>query len=98
MNLFFNLPYELQNYIYTFDTTFKKKYDIVLKQFENKFDVASACGYVFPKKSIDSLLQDIYHTIIWYEYNEKYTIQKHTIPQCDCYFCRVANEMIPYKI
>mgnify|MGYP000167204440 CR=1 FL=1 len=66
MNLFFDrLPAEIQGYIYTYDNTYRDKFDTVITQLNYKHDVASACGYHFPKQSLECLLKKIHATVIF---------------------------------
>ena len=77
MNLFFDrLPTEIQGYIYTYDNTYRDKFDNVITQLNYKHDVASACGYHFPKQSLEGLLQRLFKSL-----------HRKENP-CNCYFCR----------
>ena len=91
MNLFFDkLPNEIQSLIYEFDTTYYEIFNKVIKELNYKHDLASSCGYEFPGKSIDFILQKLYRR------NQIYNIQttknkpiiKKSIHICNCYFCR----------
>ena len=76
MNLFFDsLPNELQAYIYTYDNTYRTKFNDVIRQLEYKHDLAASCGYQFPKHTLDGLLQRLYRSL-------------NRNNRCICYFCR----------
>ena len=58
MNLFYNLPEEIERYIYEFDSTYSEKFDLVLEEFKEKIDLTSSCGYEFKKGTTDAYLQN----------------------------------------
>ena len=58
MNLLFNLPEELERYIYQFDSTYHEEYGKVIKEFEKKLDLTTSCGYTFEKGSLNNYLQN----------------------------------------
>ena len=87
MNLFFDvLPIELQGEIYSYDSTFHEKISMVRDEFETKFDIASSCGYQFPKKCMEYKLQKIHETNVMFSYNNRHRLQRQT-NYCTCYFC-----------
>ncbi len=51
-NLLYDLPYEIINIIYDYDDTYKKKYDLVIKEIEDK--------PVFEKIITNNFYNDIY--------------------------------------
>lgn len=83
-SLFDVLPTELQREIYLYDSTFHEKFSMVQNELEKKIDIASSCGYQFPKNCIEYQLQKIYRTNIIFSYDNR--VRKQT-NHCTCYFC-----------